>query len=284
MKIILLSLLILLISISSFAQVGFFMHASGGYTIIPSQETSEILSLPLPSTGMPPVFTIARIKEYYEVKPSFEFIIGIHKPFMKHLDIETGLGVSYLGYERNTEVSDIDYRTEPVVGIPTIRLNDYPSVGNVNHTPIGETTNSASLYYAKLPLNVFYTHEKIAVGAGVSMSVLLHSIQNSKGIMLALQQVTVYDTTISSHWGNVHYDSITIQRTVPVPYEFSDKSGKGLTALLIAGNVSVRYNIFKKLWVNTTYYHSFSPIYTEKYRIAGKTKNRSVMIGLRYYL
>jgi hypothetical protein len=122
------------------------------------------------------------------------------------------------------------------------------------------------------------------VGAGVSMSVLLYSIQRSKGIILGLQQVTVYDTTISSHWGTTHYDSINILRTVPTPYEIQEKGGKGLTALLIAGNVSVRYNIYKNVWVNATYYHSFSPIYTERYRIAGKAKQHSILIGLRYYL
>lgn len=243
------------------------------------------------SSGILPATIVGKIEEYYIEKPSFLFTLGYHRKLMNRLDVESGLGISIIGFERKTRIDIPESTTNPdIIEIPVEgtawgKFYGYPS-GTVSDNVIQGNRHSASILYAKVPLNVNYSYKKISLSAGVSMSVLLHSVQKNKGFMMAMQQVTFYDTLMANRWFGepVYYDSITVIRPVPVPYETESNSGKGLTGLIVAGSISLKYYLFKGVWLNAAYYHSFTPIYTEKYRIAGKSKSRSVMIGLRYYL
>jgi hypothetical protein len=65
---------------------------------------------------------------------------------------------------------------------------------------------------------------------------------------------------------------------------YTDKSGEGLTHLLVGGNINMQFNIYKGIWLTSSFYHGFTSIYEEKEQTAGKSKYRTIQLGLRYSL
>lgn len=253
------------------AQTKFFLDVSGNYSL--SQDFEQIHYRSFADPFMTNNFLLS---EHYEPKPGIDFNVGVSKNIYKKLNLTGGIGISAIQFKRTFSV-EIQYRNPDFTGFygnqytygdfpspedPEVIIGDEPRPlfdrgynwlpDNKDLDKVGQT----EIMYVNIPLGIEYpVTGKLILSARVKDEILTYSRQVKQGV----------------YSGN--------QRGV-----YSDKTSDGLSNNLLSGDIGLQYQLFKQLWLSTSYNHYFTPVYDESYRMAGDLKYKTFRLGLKYDL
>jgi hypothetical protein len=106
-----------------------------------------------------------KIVESYKTRPGFDLGLGINKGLFKGIDINLGIGFSFVQFKRSIilEIENFD----------RIKMNQLDNLGKTK------------VSYFNIPIDVKYNlfSDKIKIGAGINCSILLFSQQVQKNFI-----------------------------------------------------------------------------------------------------
>lgn len=276
-KRVLFSIIIFLIPKLIFGQIGFYMDLSGTYPFIPKVEHTD-------KTDFTDIFgnpATIKLTEQYKVKPGLRIEMGFDKNVINKFSINSGIGLSFYQYKReskldfvdNNETGDIGYPVQPGLPFGTfwgyqpgdIHFQDIDTDLGDDRTVIGNPNfGETKILYLAIPVRFQYSlvPDKLKIGIGVTNYFVAYSSQIKTMIDVETQPYT--------------------------QKEYNDKSSNGLNNYQLAGDITMEYNIFKGFWIKAGYGNSFSSIYDKpqpsdyQSTINDKAKYRTVLIGLKY--
>ena len=275
-------------AVTADAQVKFFVEAAANYSFIPTEIKKEQDSYQVPGLwGYSVIYPDHRLSAQYGGKIGANLLLGIQKALSKNINLESGVGISIISFEKKVALSyeeNIDYGVGGTVGQPGqpfgILYGTSPWLnheeGKLNDLTTTDTNiGKTGLLYLTLPLNINYmlVNDRLAVGGGLSVSFLLGSRQLKEELIVERVQQPggVSDST-----------SLGLHRIQTK--EVADKSNRGLNTMNWGGQITVQYRVYKKTWAIVGFQQGFSPIYSKEEGNDWAAKLRTVSLGLRYYL
>lgn len=268
-------LALILIAFDGHAQfTNFTLRASAAYCLINSMETnSTINTVPIsPSSGFTSVIvSVGSIKQSFKSKLGFDisgrFKYGVSNRFF----LSSGLSATLIRFQRTFKIESLNEMSQPAiplfpstqgVTVGSMFGNISPRGGNGNiikqielssQSPELGNTNTWNLQFPILAGTSFFK-EKFVVKVGLAFSYLLYASE-------VKQRYDLQTATISDH---------------------KDTSKKGFNEFLTSGVGETTFQATKKLGVDVTAQHFFTPIYSTDNESNDKARCNNFTVGISY--
>lgn len=243
-------ILVLLLSSRGFGQVKFSVDFLGTYSFIRVTDSPSSSPSSIPVNSGYFVSTIGPITtQSFESRPGLNINFGVTKQVRDRICINSGLGLSFIQFRREVKYNYPKYDFFSALQSDSLISGTYglngqlqftPGVPDLSDDPIASgnpNIGKTKMLYLSIPLRIQYSvvPDKFAVGIGV------------------INYFVAYASEIKTRYAAV---SQVVQLQ-----EYSDRSGDGYSNYLLGGILLMEYKLFKGIWAQLSYNHTFSRIY-----------------------
>lgn len=220
------------------------------------------------------------LKESYETRGGYGVGVSYKKVIAPKIELSAGLEFSSIAFKRNTEIIYDEVLADDdglIIGQPLGDSSRY-IVDFFPSQSIGESKNKGEtrLNYISVPIYALYqVSSKLKIGLGIRNSMLISSKESTLQYVVNTQNFRPIESGDPIGPG-------VFNGTVGQIVEVDDTSGNGLSNFNLIGSLIINYSISDRISIQSSLDLGVSTIYEEERQIAGKSRLRSVSLGLNY--